>query len=876
MTEAGAAAVLDWLVRRCSLGHELRTDLVLVRDHPVLAAAPGSVPLNGVTWPLAKVTGEITLRAALLDVERLVAVVPPSLQLPEDLAGRAFLGRALPVQPHDLVAGLAGRFCEPLDATLAEAVERQADALAELRDWSFAGRTLSAREVRAALLAATVGNIRLDKTPPAELLARWLREGVPQGEPYLVRHVLTTAHGVQGEWLAWLFGDGSLEGLVAAGAVRSAEDASRVAPGAPRLDQHVGLRRLVERAVRDASEAGLQVLVRASEPVERMGLGGDAPLETPLLAGALERALMLAARAADRGEPWDGDQLAGLRASVHAEAEAPSIALVEHLSRLARFCGLGAPDGDAMDWLRRTDAGWADLALRQVRRLLAEARPELKQPAGGVLDRVLATRDAWSGAFAAALARDWSSVAASRVTREPLPLHQVSRALLRRLTDAGRRVLLVVLDGCGLSTFYELQADLERLGLGVVVPGVSGSLGDDLRALAVHGVGVAPVPTVTSHARRALFAGDIPGDSALNDTEAHAANASGDRVAWGRNAALGDVSRGLFLKGDLGKEGGSVLQALRAADHDLLAVVFNGVDDSLSSKETTPAPRWTVARLGAGAVEVFRAAAEGGWDILLTADHGHTPHLSKERKLGRSAAATRFALEAGDGLQAFEAGPLPRTPLHLATRVGAWFGSQRRGYHGGAGLEEVQVPLVFLGRGGAPVEPPAWWSGSAEVVAGATPVGVSPQDDGLPPEVRACLSGRGLRLVQRVCAAGRLSTAELATELGIGAHVVEGEALTVLGQLSQAQVDHPFTLRDDELTWTVRTDWTEALPEGPVQDFFRHLERHGSISEPEAAQLFGSPRKLRRFKAELDRYETPFAVRLESTPAGDLFVKESR
>ena len=79
--------------------------------------------------------------------------------------------------------------------------------------------------------------------------------------------------------------------------------------------------------------------------------------------------------------------------------------------------------------------------------------------------------------------------------------------------------------------------------------------------MTAFGVAISPVPTVTNHSRRALFAGDIPGNTALDETESAAANATADRLAWERNTALGDTPRRLFLKGDLGPRGEPLLEA---------------------------------------------------------------------------------------------------------------------------------------------------------------------------------------------------------------------------------------------------------------------------------------------------------------------------
>jgi hypothetical protein len=111
----------------------------------------------------------------------------------------------------------------------------------------------------------------------------------------------------------------------------------------------------------------------------------------------------------------------------------------------------------------------------------------------------------------------------------------------------------------------------------------------------------------------------------------------------------------------------------------------------------------------------------------VTADHGHTPFVAVDRKVDATGLGQRFSHQPADGAIEFRNGPLPRQPLHLLARFGAWFGQQRRGYHGGAGLEEVAVPFAFLGRvrgeqEGRPRAPTWWWS--VEHVAQLPPVEV--------------------------------------------------------------------------------------------------------------------------------------------------------
>ena len=88
--------VLDWMLRRLQQTVRCEHDLVLVRDSPVLADVGPSIDVRGEPWRVARVTGELTLRDALPEADRLIAILPPSFQsLPLDIAGRTYLRRIL-------------------------------------------------------------------------------------------------------------------------------------------------------------------------------------------------------------------------------------------------------------------------------------------------------------------------------------------------------------------------------------------------------------------------------------------------------------------------------------------------------------------------------------------------------------------------------------------------------------------------------------------------------------------------------------------------------------------------------------------------------------------------------------------------------------
>jgi hypothetical protein len=732
VTATLGAHALEWMLRRLNQAVRLEHDLVLVHDSPVLADAGPSIDVQGEAWRVARVTGELTLRDALPEADRLIGVVPAGFPpLPMDLAGRTYLRRILDLRAEDLVAAASTRFCEALvDESLVRAVFDSLETLrATAGRWSLGG-PVTAREVRSVLVGAELGAARIDREKDSDLLARWILEGAPTFRaPTLVRAALEEAQPRTGAWLGWALTDGSLEVLCTAGALMASPEGESLAPTIPGLTagDRVQLVDLVDTALREvwrtAPARARGMLIVAEQKARQLELDAG---RHRLLRVPLEGALCRAANLAAEGRPLDDVAIESLKRNLHAPDLAESIEVVADLARLARFQQLEIPldGGAAYAWFDHAvrDVAWADRAYRRVRRALGTIPAWLGDSAQRVLSAWVSRRDVLNTQFAGSLAKHWATLARNTDARHPLALHQITRCVVRRLVDDGNRVFVLVLDGCDLASFLEILDSLppERR-IGLTLPEVQNSvLRDDLLLMGAFGVAISPLPTVTSHSRRALFAGEIPGNTALDDTEAAAANATADQRAWSRNTALGDVPRRLFLKGDLGMTGQPLLDALRSKDNRVLAAVFNGVDDALSSKEITPLAAWSLSSLGAGAAEIVQTAIDEGWCVLVTADHGHTPFVASDRKVAPTGLGQRISAEACAGTVVFQSGPLPRQPLHLLTGFGAWFGHQRRGFHGGAGIEEVVVPLAFLGRvrgeqEGRPRAPTWWWS--AEGVA---------------------------------------------------------------------------------------------------------------------------------------------------------------
>jgi hypothetical protein len=688
------SAVLEWMLRRQRQDHgAIAGDLVLVRDEPFLR--PGSLVVDRQPWRVVRVGGELTLRAALLDDSPLVALVPPKLEVVADLWSRAWQHKRLEVAAEDIVAAATGVLCLPLeDAALRDRIKANPEEFqqaAARRIWS--GPVVREADVRAVLGAG------LGASTPEELLRTWLVKGTP-GASEGLRQRLRETWLAEHDWLMQATQPGGLEALVTAGLLAPVARARvLVQDFAIGTDDDRAWRRLASLVAGAlARDVRREPWARTAEALAaRLDLDVREGLALALKAGFCAAALGLARR----GEvlPEDLDDL-----RTHRAAEPEIVEFVEDLARLGRYVrSLEGPVHAPAAWARLgLEVAWADRAARRARRTAAELGGGFSAAAEAVFTRYLDRRDAQNQAFAVALAQrevEWFGV---RPAGEGMSLHLLARTVLRPLVDAGRRVLLVVLDGCDASTLIELLEDLKGKGIGLKAPSLLENLGPWTGLLS-------PLPTITAMGRRAIFAGEIPNNEVLTEGESVALRTA-DEAAFARNRALEGVKKRLVLKGEVRETAGE-LRGVIAGGEALVAVVLNAVDDALASPRTTALGPWTTGALGEGVLDALRAALEAGFTVLVTADHGHTPFWRAERKVeGSRSASQRYAQEPLPGAVALKTTPWRAGTWHLLTRVGAHARVQKQGFHGGAGLEEVVVPLAFLGLEGALPEPPAWWT----------------------------------------------------------------------------------------------------------------------------------------------------------------------
>ncbi|MCW8138556.1 MAG: BREX-2 system phosphatase PglZ, partial [Planctomycetota bacterium] len=731
MNPARADDLLRQLIRRGFEGSS--NGYLLVLDRPGLEHLPERVEVGPARYDIRRCGTELELRYALhkLGGAPLVAIVPDALasRLPPDLTHRARKRRVFALEIGEVLAvHLGARVVEVDDEELGQLVLQHLDRMhAELNQ-----RTLPTVVNRALLeeliLDATLGR-GVRHEAPESLLARWLSGelSVPTGPLRSLMVSCLEREGEDGRALAWALAQDRLRDIVVHGAVLSVAD-EHVAEGAWEAVRPVvaklglgektargqlvtlaegALRALAaQRRVPKAAEVFREML-DAADTVARRALPAASLGTSELLRLGLQGRLATLASEASRGEAIAPDRVSRLRRHLAHTLLLPVVELVEAMARLARYLASPEPSSDEVATLVERylrHGAWADVAAAQLQRRMA-ATSEFHAEAQQLLEAHRTRRDAANLRFAKLLASDYTRHLHTGVST----LHQLSRDYLRpALTEGG--VFLVVLDGLSVAVSLELIRELaEDHTFPVGIPAQ--------RAQAGMYPCVAPLPTITSHARGALFLGEVPGDELIEESRWRAEReATTDPARLQRNKALGKAERMLFLKGDLADGGRRLLDVLADKSVELVAAVFNAIDDQIGSKNTGARVSVHAAEI-AGLKPAITKALESGRKVLLTADHGHTPFVSKDLRTGDGPAPRYVALEPGEPVpQGFLEIPLqllgPRGQrLAFAWKMGAYRGMPQAGFHGGASLEEVVVPLTWLVRDGTVPDEPAWWLG---------------------------------------------------------------------------------------------------------------------------------------------------------------------
>ncbi|WP_336627465.1 BREX-2 system phosphatase PglZ [Microbacterium sp. MMO-64] len=262
-------------------------------------------------------------------------------------------------------------------------------------------------------------------------------------------------------------------------------------------------------------------------------------------------------------------------------------------------------------------------------------------------------------------------------------------------------VLLIVLDGMSFATATELADEFADRGWTELVRR------DTLR----RGSAVAVLPTITEYSRTSLFAGELLAGNQQTEKARFAATVGG--VAFHKDDLRSDAGHALPS---------AVTTAIADLDRRIVGVVLNTIDDALATAEVD-ALRWHVNQIS-NLPALLDAARESGRVIILTSDHGHVVERGSELRSAPGAAA-RFRDPSTGPAQSDEvlvSGPRVLAPggaSILAVSEGVRFAAKRAGYHGGAALAEIAIPVIVAQPKGAtapdgwveaPPQEPVWWN----------------------------------------------------------------------------------------------------------------------------------------------------------------------
>lgn len=367
-----------------------------------------------------------------------------------------------------------------------------------------------------------------------------------------------------------------------------------------------------------------------------------------------------------------------------------------------------------LSWLRTTElpgakGGFADLATYYLqeggfvdwaRDCLAESDPanSLREAYQGILGRIDSRFGSFEEAWIAALQRWFSEGSPGDAA---LPIEEVLHTFVG---PASRQqpVLLLVLDGMSVAAFRQLLDNLVRRDWV--------ELGS--RGLGIPKPAIATLPSITEVSRWSLLAGRL--DAGRRGIE---------KAEFRGNQKLAELAGGavrpqLFVKGDLstGDQLGlasDVSAAILNSRCRLVGVVVNAMDDLLAASDQV-ALAWDIDSIKP-LRELLHAARESERLVVITSDHGHVLDANSQQ-VGTSSGESGDRYRAptaslGDGEVRIAGRRIQQATgqpeVVCLAKKGLRYQTKKRGYHGGACVQEVVVPFTVLRHVACP--PPEGW-----------------------------------------------------------------------------------------------------------------------------------------------------------------------
>lgn len=456
---------------------------------------------------------------------------------------------------------------------------------------------------------------------------------------------------------------------------------------------------VVERADLLAEEAGLTDALRTS----RFLLSGfDAQLRA--VADGLAHSPAQAESAL--GE-LEGHALAGLfRYRIDIAAMAVRIRRWVALPQPAVLSVADAVHTHLAEW------GWVDRALHALWSGDPAGDPAVAAAYRTLYDTARARRDLLDEQFATRLA-GWTRTAGFDDSGNCLLVEHVLAEAAEPLWQKKSAPLVLLLDGMSSAVAVQLGEEAEREGWVEAVP--TPLPGAPVGRLAA----VSMLPSVTRTSRASLLSGTAVMGGQSVET-------AGFTAFWKRRRRTGLLFHKASIQGPSGHRLSEELAAALASDA-VVGAVLNTIDDALDHGQQGERTVWRIGDI-TYLRELLTSAKGYGRPVLLVADHGHVlEHGTDTPRLTADAESSRWRTGSpGEGEIELSG---PRVLEGGGTIVVPWredirYTPRKAGYHGGASLAEVTVPLLVLlperdrvpeGWQVLPREAvtPEWWSASA-------------------------------------------------------------------------------------------------------------------------------------------------------------------
>ncbi|WP_446215525.1 BREX-2 system phosphatase PglZ [Micromonospora sp. IBHARD004] len=472
---------------------------------------------------------------------------------------------------------------------------------------------------------------------------------------------------------------------------------------------------------------GNAALDRAEELLIQFNAAASAG-HSPILRTGFIRRITAAARAllaalrdpADRALDDAVEELAGHRL---ADLEATRVNRIRMAQRLVRWLGTEQePPASVADGVDQQIGqwGWVDVALNHVW-AGDDANPELQTAFREIHDRAQQRRRDLDQAFAGRLAA-WATAGPGN-DGGLLTVENLLPRVIDPLVKADRPVLLVVLDGMSAAVAVQLADELSQHW--VEYDPLAGAASGRRRGI------VAALPTVTAVSRTSLFAGALRAGNQDHEKKLFADG------RWGKGSRI--FHKGP-AKGGAGWAYAGELADAVAGTAPVVAVVINTVDESLAYGREGDEPGWQLDDLGF-LRSLLDQARSSGRAVVITSDHGHVLERGGQHVNAADAASARHRTGPGPVASGEVELTGPRVVADGKRIIALWdpmlrYRPSKAGYHGGASLAEVTIPLLAYlmpnatqpPAGWAPVEtsPPDWWQASATAPVPAAPTAPVP------------------------------------------------------------------------------------------------------------------------------------------------------